>query len=73
MNGFAMWAGPQFLIIVESSVERRQIIDDGFKVHLGSMNQTAAFETVPFNRIENAFRTSWFDHQTDRPFLRTLR
>src|SRR5271166_945800 len=71
MNGPAPLAFARRLVAVEGLVERRQILHQMLDLHFDAMNECAAFETIPLERIELS-GPSRLHHQADRA-LRPLR
>src|SRR5580692_3232640 len=68
-----MRTGSGGFVAVEFAIQRRQIVDDAFEIDLDAMHQPLAFEAVPLEGIEHAFRALRFDHKTNRSLLRPLR
>src|ERR1700728_3300257 len=73
MHGATLPAGALFTARIELFEERRQIIDNAAQLHFHAMQQRVAFETEPFEPIDQPVGTLALDHHADAAGNRALR
>jgi hypothetical protein len=73
MNRSAFRAGSRGLVIVERTIERREISHDAAKADFDTMNKGLAVEAIPFEGVSLIGTTLWFDDKPDRSLFRALR